>query len=450
MADGIGQLDGLRIGVVGAGVGGLGAAWLLSQRHHVTLLEQADYLGGHSHTVDVRLDGATVPVDTGFIVYNELNYPNLTQLFAHLGVVSAPSDMSFAVSLHGGALEYAGTNLAGLLAQPANLLRPRFWRMLADLRRFYASAAGYWAEAARDGLTLGELLARHRYSAAFLEDHLLPMAGAIWSANTAQMAAYPAQSFLNFFANHGLVQLTNRPAWRTVLGGSREYVRRLVASISGTVHVRATVVAVVRYPDGVAVQLSDGRTLHFDAVVIGAHADQALAMLDQPSAAERELLGVFRYAHNRAVLHEDASLMPHRRTAWASWNYLGESGAQPAVTYWMNRLQPLATRHELFVTLNPPRPPRVDLTHREFSYAHPLFERDSLAAQGELWRIQGAQRVWFCGSYFGYGFHEDALESGLWVAEALGGMRRPWQVPVGSQRTALGHQTSRAASLLRR
>ena len=450
MADGFGQSDSLRIGVVGAGIGGLGAAWLLSQKHHVTLLEQAHYLGGHSNTVDVRLGATSVPVDTGFIVYNALNYPNLTQLFAHLGVRSAASDMSFAVSLHGGALEYSGTSLAGLLAQPANLMRPRFWRMLADLRRFYASSARYRAQAARDDLTLGELLTRHRYSAAFLEDHLLPMAGAIWSASTAQMAAYPARAFLDFCANHGLLQLTNRPAWRTVVGGSREYVRCLAAGISGPVHLRATVSTIVRHPAGATVRLSDGRALDFDAVVIGAHADQALAMLETPSVLERELLGSFRYTHNRAVLHEDASLMPQRRRAWASWNYLGEPGALPAVTYWMNRLQPLATRRDLFVTLNPLRPPRAGSVHQEFSYAHPLFERGSLAAQGELWRIQGTQRVWFCGSYFGYGFHEDALESGLWVAESLGATRRPWAVPAGSQRTALGDWARRPDADLRR
>jgi len=434
MADGSLGAARQRIAVVGSGVAGLSAAWLLSQRHEVTLFDQNGYLGGHSNTVEVMGERGPVAVDTGFIVYNALNYPNLVRLFEHLDVATEASDMSFAVTLRGGELEYAGTNLAGLFAQSSNLLRPRFWRMLADLHRFYRQAQSYRAEAARDRLSIGELLDRHKYSAAFRDDHLMPMAGAIWSATDAQMAAYPATAFIDFFANHGLIQYANRPQWRTVVGGSREYVRRLVAGISGGAQLRARVISITRDDAGVTVGLFDGRRLPFDQVVIAAHADQALGLLEQPSADESRLLGAFRYSRNRAVLHRDPGLMPVRRAAWASWNYLSAPDSL-AVTYWMNRLQPLPTRQQLFVTLNPPREPRG--IEREFSYEHPLFDLAALDAQRELARLQGARRTWFCGSYFGYGFHEDALESGLWVAEALGGVRRPWQLAQPSSRTGL-------------
>jgi len=434
MADGSLGAARQRIAVVGAGVAGLSAAWLLSQRHEVTLFDQNGYLGGHSNTVEVAGERGPVAVDTGFIVYNALNYPNLVRLFEHLGVATEASDMSFAVTLRGGELEYAGTNLAGLFAQSSNLLRPRFWRMLRDLHRFYRSAQSYRAEAARDRLSIGELLKRHAYSAAFRDDHLMPMAGAIWSATDAQMADYPAAAFIDFFANHGLIQYSNRPQWRTVVGGSREYVRRLVAGISGGAQVRARVIAVTRDDAGVQIGLADGRRLPFDQVVIATHADQALGLLEQPSADEARLLGAFRYSRNRAVLHRDPGLMPVRRAAWASWNYLSSPDSL-TVTYWMNRLQPLPTRQQLFVTLNPPR--EVRSIEREFSYEHPLFDLAALDAQRELARLQGARRTWFCGSYFGYGFHEDALEAALWVAEALGGVRRPWQLARPSSRTGL-------------
>ena len=426
-----------RVAVVGSGVAGLGAAWLLGKGHTVTLLEQADYVGGHSNTVDVPGDPRDIAVDTGFIVYNERNYPNLTRLFAHLAVPTAASDMSFAVSLRNGTLEYAGTNLAGLFAQPGNLVGRRFWRMLVDLRRFYRDATALRREAARDGLTLGQLLARHRYSAAFIDDHLLPMAGAIWSATAAEMADYPAVAFLDFCLNHGLVQLRDRPQWRTVLGGSREYVRRLLADLPGAVRLASPVVAVERISQGVQVCLADGSRETFDQVVLATHADQALQLLVAPDARERSALGAFRYSCNRAVLHEDATLMPQRRAAWASWNHLGEVGRQPSVTYWMNNLQPLATRRNLFVTLNPVHEPDAAMVHRELEYHHPLFDAGALDAQRALAGLQGAGGVWFCGSYFGYGFHEDALESGLWVAEALGGVARPWAWSAQDGRTAL-------------
>lgn len=430
----------LRIAIVGSGIAGLSAAWLLSQRHAVTLFESNRTLGGHSNTVEVTDDRAVLPVDTGFIVYNETNYPNLVALFAALAVPTAPSDMSFAASLRDGDLEYAGTNLAGLLAQKRNLLRPRFWRMLNDLRRFYSDAPSY-LDHMREEMTLGALLQAHGYSRAFCQDHLLPMAAAIWSASTHEMEHTPARTFIEFFNNHGLLRLTGRPQWRTVLGGAREYVQRLRAAMPATVVIHQRVHRIERAPLHALLETADGALHRFDHVVVATHADQALRLLGTPSAAERQLLGAFRYAQNDAILHGDSALMPRRRAAWASWNYL-ERGARNNdravfVTYWMNRLQPLATTRQLFVSLNPTYPPSASLTHYQTRYEHPQFDRRTQTAQRLLWQLQGQQRTWFCGSYFGAGFHEDALQAGLWVAEQLGGVARPWSLPIVPSRIVL-------------
>jgi predicted NAD/FAD-binding protein len=425
-----------HIAVVGSGVAGLSAAWLLSRRHRVTLFEQNTRPGGHSNTVEVADTDGPVAVDTGFIVYNERNYPNLTALFEHLDVATAPSDMSFSASLRGGALEYAGSDLGGLFAQPRNLVRPRFWRMLADLRRFYQAAGGY-PELSDPDLTIEGLLKRRGYSEAFARDHLLPMAAAIWSASHRDIARYPARAFVEFFANHGLLQVTDRPQWRTVHGGSREYVRRLAAVLGPGARCGIGVRRIERSAQRVMLTLCDGHAQRFDDVVIATHADEALRLLAVPSAQERRLLGAFRYAPNHAVLHEDPALMPRRRRAWASWNYLefGEPAADAAlcVTYWMNRLQPLRTARELFVTLNPARAPDPRRVHYETTYRHPQFDSRALRAQSRLWELQGRQRTWFCGSYFGHGFHEDALQAGLYVAERLGDVVRPWPAPAVSR-----------------
>ncbi len=436
-----------RIAVVGSGIAGLSAAWLLATRHQVTLFEKQTSLGGHSNTVEVEDHGQQIPIDTGFIVYNARNYPNLVALFAHLGVPTTPSDMSFAASLRGGDLEYSGTNLRGLCAQPTNLLRWRFWQMLRDLRRFYAEAPAYLRGPAGP-LSIGELLTRQHYSAAFCEDHLWPMAGAIWSASTRDIRDYPARAFIEFFANHGLLQLANRPQWRTVQGGAREYVKRLRTAMPATITHQA-VLRIERLPTHVVLHTAAGRAQSFDQVVIATHADQALRLLAEPSADERRWLAAFRYSRNTAFLHEDIGLMPRRRRAWASWNALaaGTDGPQSerCVTYWMNRLQPLATRRQFFVTLNPPHAPATALTRYTTAYEHPQFNQHTLAAQGALWRLQGVQRTWFCGSYFGYGFHEDALQAGLLVAEQLGGVRRPWPMPAAASRIQLPPNADTAA-----
>ena len=416
----------LAVAVVGSGIAGLAASWLIKKRHGVTLYERAATLGGHCNTVDVPdANGNPVAVDTGFIVYNTVNYPNLVALFQELGVATHASDMSFAVSLDGGRLEYSGADLGGLFAQPANLVRPRFWAMLRDIVRFYRTAPTLLADEACD-LTLGAYLDAGKFSRAFAEEHILPMGAAIWSSSLADMRRYPARNFVQFFENHGLLRLGRRPEWRTVTGGSRVYVARLAAALDGGIERACHVRSVRRLPGGVEVADAGGRVRRFDHVVIAAHADEALGLLADADAEERRILGQFRYARNRAVLHSDPRFMPVRRRAWASWNYLGEGDGAICVTYWMNRLQKLPCRRDFFLTLNPPRPPGA--VHASFEYDHPNFDSAASAAQRELWSLQGRRRTWFCGAHFGAGFHEDALQAGLAVAEALGGVRRPWSV----------------------
>ncbi len=436
----------LDIAVVGAGIAGLSAAWLLAQRHRVTLYEADARLGGHSHTVDVSVAGTSVAVDTGFIVYNEPAYPNLTALFAHLGVATQASEMSFAVSLDGGALEYSGSDLRGLFAQRGNLVNLRFWSMLRDLVRFYRQAP---LDAARVGLMpLDDYLNAHGYGRAFREDHLYPMAAAIWSTPAAQIGRYPTEAFVRFCENHHLLTLTDRPAWRTVTGGSREYVRRLSAALGRGVRMASGAAEVRRDAQGAAIVTANGAGAErFDHVVIATHADQALRLLPDASPDERRLLGAFAYRRNRAVLHSDPTLMPQRRPVWSSWNYAAERSRPDAlcVTYWMNRLQGIDERLPLFLTLNPIRAPRPDLHLRTETYEHPLFDATALRAQDQLWSLQGRRRTWFCGAYFGAGFHEDGLQAGLAVAEAIGGVRRPWSVAGESARIRLQRPLARAS-----
>ena len=426
---------GLNIAVVGSGVAGLSAGWLLSQGNSVTLFEADGRLGGHGNTVDAYSPNGPVAVDTGFIVYNEATYPNLVALFRHLNIPTKESDMSFAVSIDDGALEYNGTNLAGLFAQPSNCLRPRFWRMLLGIRRFYREAAADLAVMGE--MSLNDYLKRKGYGAAFRDDHLLPMAAAIWSTPADRIGEYPAAALVRFCQNHGLLQARDRPAWRTVDGGSRVYIERLAREISPAVRTSAPVKSVRRTSDGVAVRTQDGDEETYDHVVLASHADQSLAILADPTPRERRLLGAFHYGANDAVLHTDAALMPKRRAAWASWNYLARSGAsrtRPCVTYWMNNLQGIPGPTPLFVTLNPDRPIREDRVSQKFCYEHPLFDAAAMDAQKQLWSLQGDGGVWFCGAYFGSGFHEDGLQAGLAVAEQLGGARRPWTVPNESSR----------------
>ncbi len=418
----------MKIAVIGSGVAGLGAAWLLSQRHKVVVYEAEGRLGGHSNTVEVRgPNDRPIAVDTGFIVYNERTYPNLIRLLDALGVASEPSNMSFSVSVDRGRFEYAGSP-AGLFAQRRNLLRPRLWRMLRDLLRFYREAPGFLD--APEDLPIGDYLRREGYSPAFMDDHLLPMAAAIWSCSLAEIQSFPTKSFLRFNLNHGLMQLANRPQWRTVSGGSRSYVERIAAPFAAGTRLATPVAAVRRGAEGVTVTDARGQSDRFDEVVLACHGDQARALLGPDATpAEAAVLGDLRYQPNRALLHRDPRLMPRRKAVWASWNYLSGRGVDDeravSVTYWMNRLQNLDPAVPLFVSLNPIDAPRDELVEAEFVYDHPVFDAAAVAAQQRLPALQGVNRTWFCGSYCGYGFHEDALQAGLAVAAALG-CPAPW------------------------
>jgi predicted NAD/FAD-binding protein len=408
----------MRIAIVGAGIAGLGSAWLLQrQGHAVTLFEADARLGGHTHTVDVKLDGVSAPVDTGFLVFNDRTYPHLVALFAELGIDSVPSEMSFSVRNDSTGLEWGGTDLAALFAQPRNALRPSFWRMLADIARFNRATTTMLRRDTLPPATLGEYLQRERYSAAFRDGYLLPMAGAIWSAPRRAIAAFPLPAFVRFCDNHGLLGLAGRPQWRTVKGGGRTYVAKIAAELRD-VRPGTRVASVRRVTGGIEIG-ADGRNERFEAVVFACHSDQALAALADPSPQERRLLSSVRYQANRVVLHTDRALLPRSRRAWSAWNYLDVDcdGDRPvAVSYLINKLQPLPFTTPVIVTLNPPFDPARGTVLREFEYAHPLLDGRALAAQASFAALQGERQTWYAGSWLGYGFHEDGLRSAHAVA----------------------------------
>ncbi|KAB2877541.1 MAG: FAD-dependent oxidoreductase [Pseudorhodoplanes sp.] len=431
----------MRIAVIGAGIAGNAAAWALSARHRVVVYDKDLRPGGHSHTVELDYDGRRIAVDTGFIVYNELNYPGLTALFAHLRVETRASDMSFSVSADGGRLEWAGRGrrpaetLDGLFAQRRNLVSPAFLWMLREVARFNRESRADLAIGALQGLSLGDYLAQKRFSRRLVRDYLLPMGAAIWSTPADRMLDFPAQNFVAFFSNHRLLHPdAERPVWRTVCGGSRTYVEKLCAPFRDQMRLGTRAVAIERGRDGVTVTDGSGGRDRFDQVVIAAHSDQALAMLADAHATERAVLAAIRYRPNTVYLHRDPALMPRRKAAWAAWNFLcghgrGADGGDIAVTYWMNALQGIDPACPLFVSLNPPAAPRADLTFARFVCEHPQFDTAAFAAQSRLEAIQGVRRTWFCGAWTGYGFHEDGLRSGLAVAHALGAAIPWWRRP---------------------
>lgn len=417
-----------RIAIIGAGVTGLTASWLLHKQYAVTLFEKNDYLGGHTNTIIVQDNDQELPVDTGFIVFNNRNYPNLLGLFAELDVASQASDMSFAFSLsHGtqiGKLEYAGSNLNTLFAQRKNLFSLQHWQMLREIMRFNQLAHDTLQHSPGDDqLSLGAFLHKHDFSKNMQENYLLPMGAAIWSCPVEIMLEFPARSFLQFFANHGLINLKNRPQWRTVIGGSFAYVKKMMAKMQGLIEVQSAATKVRRENDKVFVQTETAEH-EFDAVIFACHADQALALLETPSVEETGLLASFGYETNKTYLHTDASLMPVNKNVWSSWNYLArttnDSRQQMTATYWMNRLQKLDTDTQYFVTLNPYNLPKEESIIREIDYQHPIFTQDAINAQQALPGIQGQNNTWFCGSYMGYGFHEDAVKSAVAVCKDFG------------------------------
>ncbi|MEP7302393.1 MAG: FAD-dependent oxidoreductase [Caldimonas sp.] len=417
-----------RFAVIGAGIAGLAAARSLGRHGRVTLFEAAGWFGGHSHTVDLTLDGITHGVDTGFLVFNEKTYPALIGLFAELDVATAPSEMSFSVQAESGRLEWSGCNLDTVFAQRANLARPAFWRMLRDLLRFNRLTTALACDETPTGLAaleqpIGAFLAAHGFSDAFRDWYFLPMIGCIWSCPTEQMLGFPMATLIRFCHNHGLLQVAGRPPWRTVRGGARNYVARMLESIADA-RLNTPVRQVRRLAAGGAEVATDGGVERFDAVVLACHSDQSLALLADPSEAESALLGAIRYHPNRAVLHTDASVLPRRRRAWAAWNYeraasAEREGAAVCLHYLLNRLQPLPFAAPVIVSLNPLREPAPGSVHGEFAYDHPVFDRAAVAAQARLPALQGHRDTWFCGAWTRYGFHEDGLASGLAVAAGL-------------------------------
>lgn len=410
-----------RIAVVGAGISGLGAARALATDAEVTLFEADHRLGGHAHTVDVTLDGITHGVDTGFLVFNERTYPSLIRLFDELGVESVRSEMSFSVQAPAQGLVWSGSGLDGVFAQRANLLRPRFWAMLRDILRFNRLCTAIARRDADSELAepLGEFLDRHRLGTLFREAYLLPMIGCIWSCPTDQMLRFPVGTLIRFCHNHGLLQATGQPPWRTVRGGSRHYVERIARELRD-VRAGVPVTAVRRLPGRVAVATPAG-VAHFDDVVLACHSDQALRLLDDARPDERAVLGAIRYHDNHAVLHTDASVLPPSKRAWAAWNYeraadAGRERAAVCLHYLINRLQPLPWQRPVVVSLNPVRPVDPRTVLGEWVYAHPVFDEAAVRAQRALPALQGHGGVWFCGAWTRYGFHEDGLLSGLAVA----------------------------------
>ncbi len=410
----------MKIAIVGSGIAGMTAAHLLHGAHEITLFEAGSHVGGHTHTAHLVIDGRPLALDTGFIVFNNRTYPNFARLLDHLGVASQESDMSFSVRCDRTGFEYCGSSLNALFADRRNFARPSFYRMLRDILRFNREAPAI-LEDADDERTLGELVAQGRYGAEFVERYLMPMGAAIWSASSGQMHAFPARFFVRFFRNHGLLSVADRPRWRVVRGGSDRYVALLTAPFAERVRLVCPVAGVERRPDHVVLTTVGGERSKFDHVVIAAHADQALAMLADPTPTEQAVLGAFTYQRNEAVLHGDESQLPRRRRAWASWNYhLGSDDRGVAVTYLLNRLQGIDSPRQFCVTLNRTDRLAPEKIHRRVIYHHPLYTARAVAAQLRRREVSGARRTHYCGAYWGNGFHEDGVVSAIDVARNFG------------------------------
>ncbi|HEV2979718.1 MAG TPA: FAD-dependent oxidoreductase [Casimicrobiaceae bacterium] len=413
----------MRVAIIGAGIAGLGCAWLLTrQGRHVTLFEANDYLGGHTHTIDVTLDGTTAPVDTGFLVYNDRTYPKLVALFDELEVASTPSAMTFSVRNDAAGIEWSGTDFTSLFAQPSNALRPAFWRMLIDILRFNRETTQMQRERRVDAVTLGEFLDDRGYSLPFREWYLLPMVAAIWSSSSREILGFPLPALVHFCHLHGLLRILDRPQWRSVAGGGRSYVDRIAARLSDVR--RATPIRRIRRcGNHVEVDTPVSTAERFDELVMACHSDQALALLTDASREEASLLNSVRFQTNSVALHTDTRLMPKCRRAWSAWNHLAvddAAGEQPvSVSYWLNELQRLPFKTPLLCTLNPPFPPRAETLIAEFEYSHPLVKSAAVTAQQRFAHLQGQRHTWYAGAWLGYGFHEDGLASAHVVAQGI-------------------------------
>lgn len=412
-----------RIAVIGGGIAGLSAAWLLSRRYDVRLFEKADRLGGHTHThaiADPDVPGGVVHLDTGFLVHNNRTYPTLLKLFDELGVERLDSDMSFGVSCRDPDFEYSSRDLNGLFAQRSNLWRPGHYRLLAEILRFNREAPRLLAHPGADDITLGDFLDSHKFSGEFLERFLFPMASAVWSAAWPTLRGFPATTLIRFFHNHGMLSATDNPVWRVVRGGSSAYIPRLLAAPNLSVHTSAAPARVTRTAEGVRLEFADRAPVDADEVVFACHGDEVLPMLADASPLEHEILSAFTTSQNDTWLHTDHTLLPRRTAARASWNVLIGERDEACLTYDLNRLQRLETRTQYCVTLNPPRPIPDDRVLARMSYTHPLFTQAAVRAQDRWKEISGRNRIHLCGAYWFYGFHEDGIRSGVRVAESLG------------------------------
>lgn len=415
----------MKIAIVGTGISGMVAAYLLHQDHEITVFEAGDYVGGHTNTVEVEMEGRIYAVDTGFIVFNDWTYPNFIALLNKLGVESQLSEMSFSVKCERTGLEYNGTNLNTLFAQRRNLLRPSFYRMIRDILRFNRESLNLLTQP-EPGPSLGAYLETHRYSKEFIDHYIVPMGAAIWSASHETMWGFPARYLVQFFKNHGMLSVDERPTWRVIKGGSQRYVEKLVRPFRDRISLNSPVESISRYPDFVEVRVYEDRKTHqaqrFDGVVLACHSDQALAMLADPSPREKEILGAIRYQENEAVLHTDISLLPRRRLAWAAWNYhlLPIQPDRAVVTYHMNRLQRLTAPHEFCVTLNHTEAIDPAKILRRIVYHHPVYSHEAVAAQQRHGEISGTNRTYYCGAYWGFGFHEDGVKSALAACRPFG------------------------------
>ncbi|MEL6920118.1 MAG: FAD-dependent oxidoreductase [Pseudomonadota bacterium] len=427
-----------RIAVVGSGISGISAAWALNATQDVTLYEAEHRAGGHTCTIDVDYDGKHIPVDVGFIVFNERNYPNLCALFEHLGVKSETTNMSFALSLDNGRREWCGQDIASVFAQKRNLVSPGFWLMIKDILRFNRIALADRDDGEMDNRTIGQYLQVRRFSKRFRNDYLIPMAAAIWSTPKVKMMDFPAKAFVNFFENHRLLEIAP-PIWQTVSGGSRTYHDKMRANLPD-VRLGDGVESIHRAANGKVMVTSVKGTETYDHVIIASHSDEALVMLADADMDEKAILGAVPYKPNRVVLHRDPSFMPRRKKAWAAWNYLRASAqgdeSEICLTYWMNRLQNIDADYPLFVTLNPTREPAAGTVFGEWSFSHPQFDTNAMAAQAALSTIQGHRNTWFAGAWTGFGFHEDGVKSGLAVARALGA-DIPWETGQGAGPVAM-------------
>jgi predicted NAD/FAD-binding protein len=410
-----------KIAVIGSGISGMAAAYLLNPTHHVTLYEKNDCLGGHARTKRVEYRDKHIDVDTGFIVFNHVNYPELTAMLHHLDVKTQESDMSFGFTLCGSDFEWGAFSLNSVFAQRSNLLRPSFYAMIYDVLRFFKHAPSVLNQT--EDITLGAFLTRLKVGTRFKEQFLLPLGAAIWSCPAEAMLQFPARTFVQFFKNHGLLSLNGQHQWYTVSGGSQRYIDKIKGSL-GEIRLSSGVKKVWREGDKIMVH-SNGADVAYDEVVFAAHADETLNMLQDATALEKDILGAFHYQPNTAYLHRDASVMPKRKRCWASWSYMADKAHNLSVSYWMNRLQSIDQDYPLFVTLNPVNPINPNMIFDVHEYSHPIFTREAMAAQPRISEIQGTRGIWFCGAYQRYGFHEDGLLSAIRVVQAMGG-HIPW------------------------